>query len=78
MTAPGLAGPVTEVMIASILDASRPLVPDLPAAGRRGSTMVRSSVSSAEPLNSPNALASKSMTDVIARLLLWGGMSLCR
>ena len=61
MTAPGLAGPVKASLIESILDSSRPLVPDLPASGKRGSTTPR--------LSSPNALASKSMTDVITRLL---------
>ena len=79
MTAPGLAGPVKEALIESILpawpadrDFSRPLVPDLPAAGRRGSTTTRSSVNSAEPLSSPNALASKSMTDVISQIITIG------
>ena len=71
MTAPGLAGPVKEALIESILpawpadrDFSRPLVPDLPAAGRRGSTTAQ--------LSSPNALASKSMTDVISQIMTIG------
>ena len=58
---------IKEALNKSGRDLSRPLVPDLPAAGRRGSTTYIPVGESVQDLVQTQ-LASKSMTDFIARL----------